>query len=389
MNKLSLAAVAALVSLQGQALAADDALLASLNDANTRALAYNLNAESSLKISAQTQFQYNINLRDDDTLGDDDTTIGFQMRRTRVNIENQVTDSIKAKIQFEFAREGGDGEMLEAYADWTVNDSLKLRIGQQKVHFWRETTLGSTKQLTAEESVTSSVFTQGYAQMVEAAFGGDSWRGWVSFSDGFDSRNTSFDSSSEADYALTGRAEFKFGDADWKQFDQYTSWRGAASGGMVGVAAHWQTAGDTNPSSSSSTDTFSVTADFSWVADGWNAAIAGVWRSVDDGSTDQDDYGILAQAGVFLSDQFELFGRYDVVLTDDDLSADDFSTVTGGFNYYITPESHAAKFTMQVAYYLDAVDLTGGVVSPSDGLHLLADGEDGQIALTTQLQLLF
>lgn len=389
MNKLSLAAVAALVSLQGQALAADDALLASLNDANTRALAYNLNAESSLKISGQTQFQYNINLRDDDTLGDDDTTIGFQMRRTRINVENQVTDSIKAKIQMDFAREGGSASLQEAYADWTVNDGLKLRIGHQKLHFWRETTLGSTKQLTAEESATSSVFSQGYSQMVEAWFGGDSWRGWVAFSDGFDSANTSFDSSDEADYALTGRAEFKFGDADWKQFDQYTSWRGSASGGMVGVAAHWQTAGDTNPSSSSSTDTFSVTADFSWVADGWNAAIAGVWRSVDDGSTDQDDYGILAQAGVFLSDQFELFGRYDVVLTDDDLSADDFSTVTGGFNYYITPESHAAKFTMQVAYYLDAVDLTGGVVSPSDGLHLLADGEDGQIALTTQLQLLF
>ncbi len=383
--------VAALCAASGQTHAADDARSVALSEANLETVSLSMQAAPAIKITAQTQFQYNLNLRDDDTLGDNDTTLGFSTRRTRINVAGPVTDSIKAKIQVDFNAGTGDASLLEAYADWSVNDSLSFRIGQQKVHFLREDSVGTTRMLTSDFSVQNRVFGQGYSQFVEAWYTRDSWRAWASFSDGFDSHNTSFNSGDEADYAFTARAEFKFGDADWKAYDQFTSWRGAASGGNLGVAAHYQSTGSTNPSLPDDESLFSVAADFAWVADGWNAYLSGVWAQSDDGTDEFDDFGVMAQAGVFLTDQIELFGRWDGVFVDDERGAgvDDFHTITAGVNYYIVPESHAAKFTANLLYYVDAVSNTGGLVSPSASYNLLADTEDGQIGITAQLQLLF
>lgn len=383
---------AVLVGMSGQASAADDARAAVLYEANLEAVSLSMHKAPTIKVSAQTQFRYDLNFRDDSSLGDDDTTIGFSMRTARVNLSGPVTDSIDAKVQIDFNRADGAARLQEGFADWTVNDGLKFRIGQQKVNFMRENIVGSARQLSANASVFDSVFGSGYAQLVEAWFTGDSWRGWVAFSDGFHSANTAFNSSREADYAFTGRFEFKLGDADWSAFDQFTSWRGSNSGALIGVGAHWQSRGNTNPAASPETDMFLATAGISWVSDGWNAHGEFVWRNTDAGSgADFDDYGFLLQGGLFVSDQAELFARYDFISPDSDRGpgVDDFGTLTAGLNYYIIPESHAAKFTLAVSYYFDAVDSTGGVVTPSDGLNLLADTEDGQFGITAQLQFLF
>lgn len=244
--------------------------------------------------------------------------------------------------------------------------------------------------LTSDFSVQNRTFGQSYGQFIEAGYTGDSWRGWVAFSDGFDSRNTAFNDPDEADFALTGRAEFRFGDADWKAYSQFTSFRGSASGGAFGLAGHYQSKGSTNPALADDETLMTFAADFAYVGDGWNAYVSGVWAQNDDGTDEFSDYGIMAQAGVFVTDQLEGFARWDGVFVDEDRGAvEDFNIITAGVNYYITPESHAAKFTVNVLYYLDAVSNTGGVVSPSSGYNLLADAEDGQIGVTAQLQLLF
>ncbi len=388
----SILTAAILVGMSAPPAAAEGSLAPTLPETSLEHISLSMHAAPALKVSAQTQFRYDLNFRDDSSLGDDDTTVGFSMRTARVNLSSTVTDSINAKVQIDFNRADGTARLQEAFADWTVNDGLMLRIGHYKLNFMRENIVGSTRQLSANASVFDSVFGSGYAQLVEAWLSGDSWRGWVAFSDGFHSAHTAFNSSSEADYAFTGRFEFKFGDADWKAFDQFTSWRGSNSGALVGLGAHWQSKGNTNPATSPDTDMLLVTAGLSWVADGWNAHAESVWRNTDAGpGADFDDYGFLLQGGLFVADQAELFARYDFVSPDSDRGpgVDDFATLTAGFNYYIIPESHAVKLTLAVLYYFDAVDNTGGVVTPSDGLNLLADTEDGQFGITTQLQLLF
>lgn len=351
-----------------------------------------------LDLSVQLQFRYDLNLRDSDSGAladpDDDTTLGFSVRRAKVTLSGEVTDAIKARMTVAFDRDSGDAELEDAYADWSVSEGWTVRLGQFKGPFGREELVSSSRQLSAERSATNRVFGQGRSQGVQARRTGDAWRFTAGLTDGFDAVNTAFTSEDEADLAVSARAEFRFGDAGWKAHDQFTSWRGSPAGGMLGVAGHWQQAGDTNPTGPD-TDLLSLTADFGWVGDGWNAFGAFFWRQADDGSSESDDFGFLVQGGVFVADQTELFARYDRIMPDSDRApsvgtrVDDFGTLTAGVNHYFVPESHAAKLTVAVSYYFDSVSNTGGVVRPSDGLNLLADTERGQIGLTAQVQFLF
>ena len=57
----------------------------------------------------------------------------------------------------------------------------------------------------------------------------------------------------------------------------------------------------------------------------------------------------------------------------------------------MVPESHAAKFTLDLNYYLDASDPASTIVSTSasGGHNLLSSTEDGQFGITAQFQFLF
>lgn len=346
-----------------------------------------------LKVGFRLQIRYDANLRDDAsaTLAspDDDLTVGFSIRRTKVDLSAAVTDSISANVMIAFDRATGRAGLENAYGAWAISDSLELRAGQFKLPFLREELVSSQRQLLTERSSMNETYNQDFSQGVQLGYERDAWRGVFAFSDGLASRNTAFNSDPEADYALTARAEVRFGDASWKQFGQFTSFRGAASGGMVGVAGHFESQGDTNPADPATIDLSALTADLSWLGDGWNAYGAVVYRRTDNGTDAFSDYGAVVQGGLFVSDQSELFARWSGVFADPDRGATggDYSDITVGVNHYLVPESHAAKLTLGVTYSLDAT--TGSIVRTSSGHNLLSDSEDGQIGLTAQLQVLF
>jgi len=346
-----------------------------------------------LKVSVQIQARYKFNSRDDagTTLAspDDDITTGFDIRRAKVGIEGKIADNMSGKIKFAFDRSSGVGKLEDAYGKWKINDDFTLKFGQFKSTVLREENISSSKQLASERSAMNETFNQDFTQGVELDFGGDRWRAMVGFNDGFNNDNTAFNGATEVDYALTARAEFRLGDADWSAFKQFTSFRGSNSGGLIGGSIHYQSMGDTNPAFTPTTDMTVGTIDFSWVDDGWNMYAAGVWRNTDTGVAEFDDFGIVVQGGVFLADQDEVFARWDEIFPDDANGAtnQNFSRVTVGWNHYMVPESHAAKFTLDLGYALDST--TDSIVKTSDGHNLLADSEDGQISITAQFQLLF
>ncbi len=368
------------------------------NDASSyNNLLSNYNA-SDVKVKAQIQARYQYNKRDMNTSptpfnSDNNTTIGFSIRRAKIEVSGNVTDNIKGKVKFAFDRNGGAAELEDAYASWQVNDGLSLKIGQFKQQLIHEENVSSSKQLAAERSAMNETYNQGFSQGIEAQFGGDSWRGFIGFTDGLKTANTPFNSSSEADYALNARFEFLLGDAEWSQFKQFTSWRGSNAGGMIGAAIAYQSMGSTNPALANDATMTTGTIDFSWVADGWNFYAAGVWRNMDPGgaANSMDDFGLLAQGGMFVTDQDELFGRWDAVYPDSNNAPrdKDFNAMTLGWNHYFTPESHAAKFTLDFNYYFDAPDSSIVSTSNTGGHNLLPDAGDGQWGITAQMQVLF
>ena len=392
-TKFALAAV--LAASAGLAQAESDLSLARSYELTDAASEYesllSSNNAANVTVGGQVQVRYQVNLRDDDGLGDDDTTLGFSIRRSKVWVKGDVTDNISAKVQLAFDRDGGDAILEDAYADWEISEDLTLRIGQFKTQLIREENVSSSRQLASDRSVVNESLNMDRSQGIEAHFGGDSWRGAVGFTDGLDTANTTFSSSAEADWALNARFEFLFGDAEWSQFKQFTSWRGSNAGGLLGAAIAWQTMGDTNPSDpAGSSDTLTGTVDFSWVADGWNFYAAGIWQNMDTPTADMDTFGIVAQGGVFVTDQDELFGRYNIFMPDSDNAPldEDYSAITIGWNHYLVPESHAAKFTLDLTWNLD--DTAGSTgLSTSDGINLLDSSEEDQIAITGQFQFLF
>jgi hypothetical protein len=349
-----------------------------------------------LNVGGQIQFRYLANFRDgtfpddpdtDRNESDDDTTLGFQTRRTKIWFEGHIFDpNLYYKVVGAFDR-GDDGvfELEDAYVGYKFDNGLDLRWGQFKLPFMREELVSSTKQLAVERSNTNEFFNQGRSQGVQVAWMNEQFRATGAFSDGFNSANTDF-TQDPSDFAVTGRVEY-LAMGDWKQFEQFTSFRGTSNGLMLGGAIHWQD--DSEEVNNPIDDFFAYTLDVSWQSDGWNlfGALTGASVSGDGPAGDSDPFGFVVQGGVFMSEDWELFARYD--FTDGD-ALNDYSEITFGVNYYM--HKQAAKFTFDVVWALDeTVTDTGAPTSAviSTGTGLLASDDSDQFVLRAQFQLVF
>jgi hypothetical protein len=241
----------------------------------------------------------------------------------------------------------------------------------------------------------NSVFSQSRTQGVMLTYAGNDLRVLASFNDGIRTPNTDYVSAAEADYGFTGRIDWKW-DGDWKQCEEFTSWKGSKYFGAAGAALHYQEGGGTfganaggTAASTTNTDIAIGTADVMIKGDGWNVYSAVVYRSTSGPAIPtSEDFGFLVQGGWFIRPQWELFARYDVVLPDDDRSANEsFNTISFGANKYISPDSHALKLTLEALWFLDAQ--SAGIVGASTLTGVLASTERNQLAFRVQMQLAF
>ncbi len=358
-----------------------------------------------LEVGGQIQFRYVINTLDDEdfpdpnnpgqTISNDDFTPGFQTRRTKLVFEGHVFDpDMFYKVQGAFDRSGGDFDLEDAYVGYRFGNGFSVRWGQFKAPFLREELVSSRRQLAVDRSLTNALFNQGRSQGIAAAYETERFRVEASFTDGFQGANNDFNNEN-ADAAITGRVEY-LAMGDWSQFRDFTSKRGSEMGLMLGGAAHYEMSPDRN-NSGDEADLFTWTIDASLEGNGYNFFGAFIGQHLDDddlvsgfnltNSTDsQDNFAYVLQGGVYLTEDFEIFGRWDHIFLDEDIvfadsDTDEFKTITAGFNYYLY--GHGAKFTADFQWLIDE--------SPGDftGIGVLASGEEDQFAVRLQFQLLF
>jgi hypothetical protein len=332
------------------------------------------------------QFRYIWTQLDDDAL-DDDTATGFQTARTVLTVSgNIINENWGYFVRFNFNEEGS-ALLEDAYGTYKMDNGWNLMWGQFKLPILREELVDDKFQLTAERSATNSTFSQGRSQGVQIGYEGEQFRFMGAFSDGIRSANSDYLSGAEADFALTGRVEFKWA-GDWKQARDMTSFPGADYFGMVGGALHWQSGGDTIGTADA--DMWMATIDATMEGAGWNVYAAGIYTNTEpDAGDETNDMGFLIQGGFFVAPQWELFGRYDITMPDDDRGddVDDFSAITIGVNHYVVPESHVAKATVELVYFLDSSN--DSIVPTSTITPLLPSDEDSQWSLLGQFQLVF
>ncbi len=358
-----------------------------------------------LNINGQIQFRYVLNFRDEgnDGLGgdvNDDFESGFQTRRTRLEFSGNIYNDFFYMVQLDFNRAGGGGTILDAYAGYDFGNGFKLQFGQFKMPFLREELVSSKRQLAVERSFANSLFNQGRSQGIQLTYAEESWRTMLAFSDGERTANTDFTFNNqgiggvrggEADFAFTGRFEF-LGAGTWKQFEDFTSPRGSEGfSWLLGAAVHYQD-GAADLILDNGGSFFGWTVDASLEGDGWNAYGAFFGRHVNNEFTDAgsaDQYGFVLQGGYYVTEDIEPFVRWDGLIPN---SGSGFNVLTFGANYYI--HGHAAKFTLDVQWFIDAPGDVGGFdqgpIGANTAIGFLGSGlEEDEIVIRAQFQLLF
>lgn len=384
------------------------------------------NGDFKLKISGQVQFRYYADFRDEEGAGEDEFESGFQMRYVRVNFAgNIVSPDLYYRVRLR-SDQGADTRIDYAYGGYKFADGWALQWGQYKLPFSREELVGDGEQLAVERSLINSVFSLDYGQGISLIYRGDQIGFEAMFSDGANSDNSEFanvnshdpdgnglieknaafgafrQGGNESDYAGTARFEWKIA-GDWDSFKDFTGHGNPSDEvqALFGVAGHIEGSDEdtyTDPVSGA-TDNYdgtyaAYTADFGIEGAGWNFFVAGHGSTVDlnigNGVEDNfDDYGALVQGGIVLPNtDWELFVRYEIFWPDDSRpdnnDIDEFSAVTVGTNWYWS--KHAAKFTLDVVWY---VDDTNPLLGPDTSKGYLQDDDDGELTLRAQMQLLF
>lgn len=332
-----------------------------------------------LKINGQMQIRYVYNHQEEDA-AEDTNRSGFENRRTKLTFEGNVIDPTWVyHITGAFERDGGSFVLEDAFVKKAFDNGWEAQVGQFKLPFMREELVSSKRQLAVDRSLVNEEYNQDRSQGIQVTYKGDQFAFYGAFSDGFASSNVPV-LTEDVEYAFTGRVEILFA-GDWKQFSDFTSWKGEDFGFLLGAAAHYERA-EYGTASGPEETLFTYTVDASLEFGGANLFGAIVGRSLDEADVDQ--YGVVVQGGLFLNDEWELFGRLE--WSDfDTTGVEDLTVATIGVNKYI--DKHNLKWTTDVGYGIDAVN------SPfsSSGVGWRADAgdEDGQIVFRSQLQLLF
>ncbi len=396
---------------------------------------------SSMRMSVLMQARYMVSNRRNTTgaTSFDSNTIGFDLPRTQLTLEGSIVSSqltYRLTMDFgdaELARGrgtnppvpggGGSAVLLDAYAQYNFAEKREgyyLKAGQFKNIMHTEEAVEAPYQLAVERSLTNEFFNHGYTQGVALGRVQRNWAWEVSVTDGGrflssqEIANTSFTSPFEADFAIAGRIDRKIR-GNWEQFVDFTSFQGSQEGLKVGAGMMWLLQGDTNPGGFTPpllfprmirTEMFSWTVDVQYEGDGWNVFAAYMGNTIDwefagDQSLYLVNHGFVMQGGYFMTDKSEFFVRTEGIWYDDEISVG-FGVLQGqpavistvGWNYYIVPESHAAKVTVDASVaWDDSFGFNAGFTSsdtlPDPGVTGFLGQTNTEYVLRAQLQILF
>lgn len=388
------------------------------------------------------QTRYMLSSRSEPTAPNpENQTMGFDLPRAQVRLSgNLVNRQVTGYLNFDFGDAEGDRgrgtapvipagngapQLRDAYVQYNFEGGragLYVKAGQFRSAVITEDAIAPEFQMAVERSVANEFFALGLTQGIALGKVTDRFAWEVSVNDGHaypgnpEPANTAFNSGFEADWAFSGRFDWKVA-GDWARFADFTSWRGSDEGLKIGAGFHIQRQGDTNPDqtptgffngNASEVLVATWSADVQWENDGW-ALFAGytgqriMWE-INGNQLTLVNHGLVLQGSMFFTEQVEAFGRVDLVQIDTALigpgafptSEDTYYYLTGGVNYYMIPESHAVKLSVDVIYTTstsDTFDIGAGgansVFYPDPTVTGLLGSSGQEILVRGQVQLLF
>jgi hypothetical protein len=333
-----------------------------------------------MQFKGQMQIRHMVNHREGVT---PENEHGFDSRRIRPKLAGSLQNG---KIPFSLIGDGRKGAftLVDAWMGYVPGEGQRVRVGQYAAPFSREEMLSSSKRLASDYSIANAAFTIDRSQGIEYRSRGEDWTTYFFVGDGVKELNTPFNAGS--DYGVNVRAERKFG-GTWKRFDDFVGWKGEETATLVGAAVHisgGQIDADSDGMFDDDFYDFRYTVDAGVEGDGWNAFAAFFGQNMDaQGMSEINSFGMTLQGGVFITDDIDVFTQY--AWADDDADLGELSVLTVGFNKYIS--GHVIKLTVDASYAFE--EITSRYDNSSRAFLVDSMGEDGQIVIRTQLQLLF
>jgi hypothetical protein len=351
------------------------------------------------------------------------TEWGFENRRTKLDFQGNVfskdwTYRVRAAFNQGATRnlglgfnQGSNGaaQIDFAYIEKAMDNGMSIRVGQFRAPWMREVLVDSAYQLAAERSVLAGLFGQGYSQGIQFGYQMDSMRftggafdgiggqnGQFSGGGTYNSQNTNWDDTS-TNYSFAGRAEFKIS-GDWSQFNDFSSAKGSEAGMMAGVAVAYQRGNqNTGAINTNGSKLLGVTGDFTWDFGGASLFASGVWVNNEDGTSGNktNPWGVMFQGGYFVTEEVELFGRYEFInydTPDTGGGSNKYNGLTVGANYFFNTN---VKLTCDFTYNMKSLSganagaALNGAGLRQDSFSNSGTGNKGQYVVRAQLQLLF
>jgi hypothetical protein len=341
----------------------------------------------------RTNFQMQQRLvfnRQSDSPSGDNSRWGFEVARAKFIMSGHVVSpEWFYKVEVELSEVNDDlpnGQtrtgLGDAYAGYDFGNGWRIGAGIFKTPLLREELVDSPYQLAVERSYVNYLYTGARTTGFAAHYQGEKLQFTGSINNGISdgvyggsivTGPGSAVTAETADFAVSARGEWLI-EGTWDPFYDFTSPKGSKRAMMVGGALHFQ---------DSDEDLLALTADFSGEFDGWNVFGALIYTNADTAAgPTANTIAIVAQGGLYLTDEWEGFARFEYSDLDD-LASDDVGILTLGATRYFA--DHHAKWTTDVGIAFDNVPVT----VPIADYRADAPGEDGQVVIRSQLQILF
>ncbi len=328
-----------------------------------------------LQVSGYIQQRYVLSHQKDGS--DDNTRSGFEVRRAKISVDGELPGPrVSFSTLLASNRRTGDFELQNAYIKTQPMEDLQIRVGRFRSPLLREEAVSSKRQLLAERSLIARTFRQERAPGLATTYETDTMRLNAAFMD------SSTELLGDQNWLATARLELLL-EGSWKRLKDFTSFPDDEPAAEVGAGVLYMEE-DRNDLSDENASLLRWTADVSIEFGGANLFAAIVGNHIDvEGEPFRDQLGVVAQGGLFVTDELEVFGQY--LWGEADGEAEELSVAAIGVNYYW--HEHNLKWTTDLAYGFNEV----GDLWASSGAGWRADreGEEGQIVLRLQLQLLF
>jgi len=320
------------------------------------------------------------------TTNDRNTEWGFQNGYTLLNFAGNVVDpSWTYRLRVNLNDNNANGELDFAYIKKTMDNGLNFTMGQFRAPWMREVLVEDGHQLAVTRSMLATLFGQGFSQGFQVGYAADDWNVNAMYSDGIgnglanvngsntpfagmpSSQNTAWNTT-QTKWAFAARGEYKLKGA-WADFEDESSFRGEDFGMLFGAAFMAQNFYQANHAAGAAGNPggmqYGLTADVTASFGGWSISGAGTWVHTKtnfdqlpagvDQST--NPWGVNIQGGYFVTDEWELFGRYEYIdynfpATNTNTDASKYNGVTIGANWFMA--KHNAKFTVDWSFNLNS-----------------------------------